>query len=84
MDFFSDIFTFIHIFLSRNTSVWSFLKAQDEFFGFYYMYAVTQDNLEYPQNQELIHDYHKSFVSVGNIIKDYDGGLPEFWLSLLR
>ena len=48
------------------------------------MYAVIQDNLEYPQNQQLIHDYHKSFVSVGNIIKDDDGGLPEFWLSLLR
>ena len=64
--------------------MWSFLKAQDEFFGFYNMYAVTQDNLEYPQNQQLIHYYHNSFVSVGNIIKDYDGGLPEFRLSLLR
>ena len=68
----------------RNTSVWSFLKAQDEFFGFYNMYAVTQDNFEYPQNQQLIYDYHNSFVSVGNIIKDDDGGLPEFWLSLFR
>ena len=48
--------------------MWSFLKAQDEFFGFYNMYAVTQDNLEYPQNQQLIHYYHNSFVSVGNII----------------
>ena len=35
----------------RNTSVWSFLKAQDQYFGFYNMYAVTKDNLEYPQNQ---------------------------------
>merc|ERR1719195_1139364 len=68
----------------RNTSVWSFLKAQDEFFGFYNMYAVTKDNFEYPQNQQLIYDYHNSFVSVNNIIKDDDGGLPEFWLSLFR
>ena len=68
----------------RNTSVWSFLKAQDEYFGFYNMYAVTKDNFEYPQNQQLIYDYHNSFVSVNNIIKDDDGGLPEFWLSLFR
>merc|ERR1719195_1398451 len=68
----------------RNTSVWSFLKAQDQYFGFYNMYAVTKDNFEYPQNQQLIYDYHNSFVSVNNIIKDDDGGLPEFWLSLFR
>ena len=68
----------------RNTSVWSFLKAQDQYFGFYNMYAVTQDNFEYPQNQRLIYEYHNSFVSVNNIIKDDDGGLPEFWLSLFR
>ena len=68
----------------RNTSVWSFLRAQDQYFGFYNMYAVTRDNFEYPQNQELIYDYHNSFVSVSNIIKDDDGGLPEFWLSLFR
>ena len=68
----------------RNTSVWSFLKAQDQYFGFYNMYAVTKDNLEYPQNQRLIYEYHNSFVSVNNIIKDDDGGLPEFWLSLFR
>merc|ERR1719195_1980759 len=54
----------------RNTSVWSFLKAQDEYFGFYNMYAVTKDNFEYPQNQQLIYDYHNSFVSVNNIIDD--------------
>ena len=68
----------------RNTSVWSFLRAQDEYFGFYNMYAVTKDNFEYPQNQKMIYDYHKSFVGVSNIIKNDDGGLPEFWLSLFR
>ena len=26
----------------RNTSIYKFLKAQDEYFGFYNMYAVTQ------------------------------------------
>merc|ERR1719195_1052122 len=68
----------------RNTSVWRFLQAQDEYFGFYDMYAVTQGNFEYPQNQRLLYEYHDSFVRVNNIIKDDDGGLPEFWLSLFR
>jgi len=68
----------------RNTSVWRFLQAQDKYFGFYNMYAVTQGNYEYPQNQRLMYEYHDSFVRVNNIIKDDDGGLPEFWLSLFR
>ena len=68
----------------KNTSVWRFLEAEDRYFGFYNMYAVTEGNLEYPENQNLIHEYHKAFVRVQNIIKDDNGGLPEFWLSLFR
>ena len=68
----------------RNTSVWRFLEAQDKYFGFYNMYAITEGNYEYPQNQRLMYEYHDSFVRVHNIIKDDNGGLPEFWLSLFR
>ena len=64
--------------------MWSFLKAQYEFSGFYNMYSVMQDNFEYPPNQHLIYYYQNSFVRVGNIIKDDDGGLQEFSLSLIR
>ena len=68
----------------RDTSVYRFLKAQDSYFGFYNMYAVTRSNFEYPQNQKILYDYHNAFVRVPNIVKDDDGGLPEFWLSLFR
>ena len=68
----------------RNTSVWRFLETQDKYFGFYNMYAITEGNYEYPQNQRLMYEYHDSFVRVHNIIKDDNGGLPEFWLSLFR
>jgi len=68
----------------RNTSVWKFLEAQDKYFGFYNMYAITEGNFEYPQNQQILYEYHNYFVRVQNIIKDDDGGLPEFWLSLFR
>ena len=68
----------------RNTSVWRFLEAEDEYFGFYNMHAITQGNFEYPENQAILYKYHDSFVRVANIIKDDNGGLPEFWLSLFR
>eukprot|EP00095_Tigriopus_kingsejongensis_P000792 maker-scaffold67_size430214-snap-gene-3.36 protein:Tk00792 transcript:maker-scaffold67_size430214-snap-gene-3.36-mRNA-1 annotation:"patched 1 " len=68
----------------KNTSIYHFLNAQDKYFGFYNMYAVSQGNFEYPQNQNLLYDYHNAFVRIPNIIKDDNGGLPEFWLSLFR
>ena len=68
----------------RNTTVYRFLSAQSDYFGFYHMFAVTQGHFEYPQNQALLYDYHNAFVRVPSIIKDDDGGLPEFWLSLFR
>ena len=68
----------------RNTSVYEFLTAQKKYFGFYHMHAVTQGNFEYPQNQHLIYDYQNAFVRIPNLIKNDDGGLPEFWLSLFR
>ena len=68
----------------RNTSVAAFLAAEDRYFGFYNMYAVTGAEVEYPENQALLHQYHNAFVRVANIIKDDNGGLPEFWLSLFR
>jgi patched 1 protein len=68
----------------QNTSVHAFLQAQGKYFGFYHMYAVTQGQFEYPQNQKLLYDYQSAFVRVHNIIKNDDGGLPEFWLSLFR
>ena len=68
----------------KNTSVYSFLDSQHKYFGYYNMYAVTQGHFEYPQNQKIIYDYQNAFVRVPNLIKDDDGGLPEFWLSLFR
>ncbi len=67
-----------------NTSAYQFIKAQNAYFGFYHMYAVTQGHFEYPQNQKTLYDYHNAFVRVPNIIKDDDGGLNEFWLPLFR
>ena len=34
--------------------------------------------------QALIYDYQNAFVRIPKLIKNDDGGLPEFWLSLFR
>uniref|UniRef100_A0A0K2T4G9 Protein patchedlike [Bombus terrestris] n=2 Tax=Lepeophtheirus salmonis TaxID=72036 RepID=A0A0K2T4G9_LEPSM len=68
----------------KNTSFHDFLQAQNKYFGFYNMFAVTKGHFEYPQNQKVLYDYHNSFVRVPAILKDDNGGLPDFWLSLFR
>ena len=68
----------------HQTAEYGFLSAHDKYFGFYNMYAVTQGNFEYPNNQRLLYEYHDAFMRVSKIIKNDDGGLPEFWLSLFR
>ncbi|XP_015587157.1 protein patched isoform X2 [Cephus cinctus] len=68
----------------QNSDEHAFLAAQAKHFGFYNMYAVTGRDFEYPNNQKLLNDYHDAFMRVKNVIKNDDGGLPEFWLSLFR
>lgn len=70
--------------IPRNTSEYNFISAQSKLFGFYNIFAVTQGNFEYPQNQRLLREYHESFIRVPNIIKNDNGGLPDFWLNLFR
>lgn len=68
----------------QNSDEHSFLAAQAKHFGFYNMYAVTGRDFEYPNNQKLLYEYHDAFMRVKNVIKNDDGGLPKFWLSLFR
>ncbi|XP_037068599.1 LOW QUALITY PROTEIN: protein patched homolog 1-like [Pollicipes pollicipes] len=68
----------------RRSDEFAFLDAQRRYFGFFEMVAVTQGNLEYPTNQRLLHEYHQAFTRVPNIVKNDDGGLPDFWLGMFR
>lgn len=68
----------------KNTNEHKFLSIQSKMFGFYNMFAVTQGDFEYPTNQKLLHEYHEAFVRIPQIIKNDNGGLPEFWLSMFR
>lgn len=68
----------------QSTNEHEFLAAQEKYFGFYNMYAITQGDFEYPTNQKLLYEYHEAFTRIPNIIKNDNGGLPPFWLGLLR
>ena len=68
----------------QSTNEHKFLNVQGKLFGFYSMFAVTQGDFEYPTNQKLLHEYHEAFVRVSHVIKNDNGGLPDFWLSLFR
>lgn len=68
----------------RDTTEYKFLDVQRMYFNFFNIFAVTQGNFEYPTNQKLLFEYHHSFTRVGKIIKNDDGGLPDFWLSMFR
>ncbi|XP_048757819.2 protein patched homolog 1-like isoform X2 [Ostrea edulis] len=68
----------------KHTPEHNFLTAQSKYFGFYNIYLVTKSGVDYPNNQRLITQYHRSFQSMDKIIKREDGSLPNFWLDLFR
>lgn len=68
----------------RNTNEYNFLSAQNKYFGFYNMFAVTKGNFEYPTNQKILYEYHSAYTRINKIIKDDNGGLPDFWLVSFR
>lgn len=68
----------------KNTNEYKFLNVQSKMFSFYSMFAVTQGDFEYPTNQKLLYEYHEAFVRVPQVIKNDNGGLPDFWLSMFR
>ncbi|XP_013398571.1 protein patched homolog 1 isoform X2 [Lingula anatina] len=68
----------------RDTNEWKFLDAQGKYFGFYNMYIVTKDSINYPNQQKMMFALHKEFLKINKVIKKEDGTLPDFWLELFR
>ena len=48
--------------------------------------CVFQKIFDYASSdgQQLLFEYHNSFSHVDNIIKNDDGSLPDFWLTMFR
>ncbi|KAH3696994.1 hypothetical protein DPMN_084478, partial [Dreissena polymorpha] len=67
----------------RDTSEYHFLEKQSKYFGFYNIYLVTKD-LDYPNNQRLLREYHYAFQNVDKIIREENNELPTFWLDSFR
>ena len=69
--------------MPRDTEQFKFLTVQSKYFGFYNMYLITKD-FDYPKHQKLLYKYHESFQKIKHIMKNDDGGLPSFWLPMMR
>lgn len=68
----------------RSTNEYQFLELRKQYFTYYNMFVVTKGNFDYPNNQRILYEYHQSFNRIDAIIKNDDGGLPEFWLPIFR
>lgn len=68
----------------RDQIEYKFLDIRDKYFSFFNIFAVTKDKFDYPNNQRLLQEYYDSFNQVSKIIKNEDGGLPDFWLNVFR
>ena len=68
----------------QNSDEHKFLDAQSAHFGFYNMFAISGRDFDYPHNQKLLYEYHEAYMRIPSVIKNDDGGLPTFWLSLFR
>lgn len=68
----------------RGTNEYRFLELRRQYFSYYNIFAVTKGNFDYPNGQRLLYDYHQTFNRIDAIIKNDDGGLPDFWLPMFR
>ncbi|KAH9505952.1 Protein patched 1 [Dermatophagoides farinae] len=68
----------------HGTNEYRFLELRRQYFSYYNIFAVTKGNFDYPNGQRLLYDYHQTFNRIGAIIKNDDGGLPDFWLPMFR
>ncbi|GAV09857.1 hypothetical protein RvY_19330-2, partial [Ramazzottius varieornatus] len=71
-------------FVPKDTREQRYLHVSEKSFGWYSFQAVTKGGFEYPYHQQLLHDYHRAFQSVANIVRDGNGNLPPYWLARMR
>ena len=48
----------------KTSTEYRFISAQHKYFAFYQMYAVTKEDFNYAENQELLYSYHRAFLKV--------------------
>ncbi|XP_074612004.1 protein patched homolog 1-like isoform X2 [Acropora palmata] len=68
----------------RKSPEHKFVEAQFKYFSFYQIAAVTMEDYDYPNGQELLYKFHDAFRQIPNIIKTPANDLPKFWLIYFR
>ncbi|CCD72979.1 Protein patched homolog 3 [Caenorhabditis elegans] len=70
--------------LPEHTPPAAFLRAREQYFSFYPMFAVLRgDKLDIPNQQQLIEEYRAQLGSSKFMIKA-EGKLQPYWMSMLR
>lgn len=71
--------------LPEGTAPSAFLRAREEYFSFYPMFAVLKGpNIDYPNEQEVIEQYRLDIAKSDFVIKVDGRPSEEYWLSLMR
>ncbi|VDM38310.1 unnamed protein product [Toxocara canis] len=71
--------------LPEGTAPSAFLRAREQYFSFYPMFAVLKGpNIDYPNEQEVIEQYRLDIAKSDFVIKVDGHPSEEYWLSLMR
>lgn len=70
--------------VAQGTVEYESFSMQEKYFPVYNIFAITKGNFDYPNNQKLLHEFHKSIQQVDGVIEDKEATKPKFWLVAFR
>lgn len=69
--------------VAKGTIEHESFSMQEKYFPVYNIFAITKGNFDYPNNQKLLHEFHRSIQQVEGVIKNREGK-SKFWLVSFR
>ncbi|VDN28481.1 unnamed protein product [Gongylonema pulchrum] len=71
--------------LPEGTAPAAFLRAREQYFSFYPMYAILKGNeIDFPEQQEQIEQYRLDIAKSNYVIKVNGHPSEEYWMSMMR
>lgn len=70
--------------VAQGTMEHESFSMQEKYFPIYNIFAITKGNFDYPNNQKLLHEFHRSIQQVDGVVKDKEEAKPKFWLVSFR
>lgn len=70
--------------VAQGTVEYESFLMQEKYFPVYNIFAITKGNFDYPNNQKLLHEFHRSIKQIDGVIEDKEATKPKFWLVAFR